>query len=68
MSHLNHSYLSLTCYFVSRDFKFLSKCLETVEVSGGHDAESIATVVQEGLGHERWKIGERVYNSHTDTM
>ena len=45
-SHQNCSYLSLTCHFVSRDFKFNSKCLETVEVPGGHDAGSLATVIQ----------------------
>ena len=64
MSHQNCSYLSLTCHFVSRDFKFISKCLETVEVSGGHDAESLATVIQEGF--DRWQIGERVLFATTD--
>ena len=63
-SHQNRSYLSLTCHFVSRDFKFNSKCLETVEVLGGHDAESLATVIQEGF--DRWQIGERVLFATTD--
>ena len=63
-SHQGRSYLSLTCHFVSRDFKFNSKCLETVKVPGGHDAESLATVIQEGF--ERWQIGERVLFATTE--
>ena len=37
---------------------------DCIEVPGGHDAESLATVIQEGF--DRWQIGERVLFATTD--
>ena len=49
----NRSYISLTCHYITRDFHIMSKCLETVEAPGSHDAQSLSEVIKEGL--VRWK-------------
>ena len=63
-SHQNRSYLSLTCHFVSKEFKFISKCLEAVEVPCGHDTETLARVIQEVC--DSWQISEIVLYATTD--
>ena len=62
--HQHRSYISVTAHFITNDFKFLSRCLAAKEVAEDHNAESLASVLQNVF--EDWKITGKVYGATTD--
>lgn len=48
------AYMSITAHYVSEDWTFKSKCLETTFVPESHTAEVLAEALQEGL--QAWGI------------
>ena len=56
-----YRYISVTAYFITNDFKFLSRCLSTKEVAKDHNAESLTKVLQEIF--EEWAVTGKVYGA-----
>lgn len=47
--HQQRAYISLTVHFVDRDYKFQSKCLQTLEIVQDHTAELLKEVLTDML-------------------
>ena len=58
------AYASLTVHFVDKGFAFLSKCLQTMEITQDHTAESLKEVLTDMLSS--WKISSKVCGAVTD--
>ena len=53
--HQNHSYISLTCHFIDKEWQFQSRCLQTNNI-----ADILKSLLQE------WKIEGKVSGATTD--
>ena len=62
--HQQRAYAALTVHFVDGEFKFQSKCLQTMEVTQDHTAESLKEVLTDMLCS--WKIDSKVCGAVTD--
>ena len=62
--HQQRAYASLTVHFVDEGFTFQSKCLQTMEVTQDHTAESLKEVLTDMLSS--WKISSKVNGAVTD--
>lgn len=62
--HQQRAYASLTVHFVDGGFSFQSKCLQTMEITQDHTAESLKEVLTDMLSS--WKISSKVCGAVTD--
>jgi len=62
--HQQHAYAALTVHFVDGEFKFRPRCLQTMEITQDHIAESLKEVLTDML--HRWKINSKVCGAVAD--
>ena len=63
-TYQNRSYISFTVHFVDSNFKLQSHCLQTLEVTSDHSANSLKEVLTSLL--QSWKITGKVCGAITD--
>ena len=57
-------YITVTCHFISSDWKLISVVLSTINVTGDHTAENIAEELKQIT--DEWNISEKLVASVTD--
>ena len=60
--HQQRAYISLTVHFVDSDYKFQSKCLQTLEIVQDHTAELLKEVLTDIF--LSWKIRQSLWSSN----